>query len=209
MDTRLPQRAAMAEIYHRHPLSGVTPVTRVRSTLLSASLAALREHGHIERYREHVAPPVFERLQEVCMAPAWVPLELALLHYQACEGMRLDAEELAALGRGVSERIQGSFLATLARSARATGLSPWIPLGRFQVVVERVWEGGTLVVLKLGPKDAQVEILENPLMAIPYVRRAAAGVLSAALSLFARKLFVKVVRTPNPGVRADYRVTWV
>src|ERR1700754_1933092 len=72
-------------------------VTEVRNLVLQSSLAELKRHGHYDRYVKCIAA---ETLDDVTsrVAPGWVPVELALAHYQACEDMNLSNEELNVMG---------------------------------------------------------------------------------------------------------------
>src|SRR6476660_3061698 len=81
------------------------PVTAVRNFLIQASLAELKANGHYERYARLIAPDVLAELS-ASLAPGWIPMDLALRHYEACENMKLDATEFAAMGKHVGDRVR-------------------------------------------------------------------------------------------------------
>jgi hypothetical protein len=117
------------------------PVTAVRGTVVVSSLASLRMHGRYERYRELLDPAVRDDIIH-CVAASWLPLELALAHYHACDQLRLEQARLIEMGEFVGQKIQGTFMATLTRAFRAAGATPWSLLGQIDRLWARLMFGG-------------------------------------------------------------------
>jgi hypothetical protein len=156
----------------------VQPATTIRSTVLQSSLAALRARGHFDRWYAAVEPHHRDSIVE-SLAPSWLPIELALAHYAGCEALQLPNSEQLAIGESVGDRIQGTFIATLMKTARATGFSPLVLLKQFDRLFGRLFQGGSIEVIQTGPKDLEVEVRGMPLSRYAYFRTAFNGVVRA------------------------------
>lgn len=184
-------------------------LTTVRSTLIQSSLATLRKRGHFERYLQLIDPKHKAGLLET-LAPEWLPVELGIAHYQACDSLGLSSAELHEIGEDVGHRIQGAFIATLVRNARTLGLTPWVPLGQFKRLRERLMEGGAVGLTKTGPKDAVVDLRNVQLCKFEYFRVAFCGVITSAIKLGAGKsVRVRVTSVSNFDQRCVFACSWV
>ncbi|HEX6241330.1 MAG TPA: hypothetical protein VFZ61_10570 [Polyangiales bacterium] len=187
----------------------VAPVTSIRSTLIQSSLNTLRKRGHFERYLLHLDPRHRPTLLET-LAPEWLPIEVASAHYAACDALGLSAGELLEIGEDVGARIQGTFIATLVRKARTVGLTPWVPLGQFQRLWERLIQGGAVGLSKLGPKDCSVDVRLLPLCEYAYFRAAFCGVVASGIKLGAgRSVHVREQGINAFAQRCVLKAAWV
>jgi hypothetical protein len=169
----------------------------------------LIDRGLLQRYAAFLSPEHRTRLDE-SLAPEWLPLELGLAHYAACDSLSLSPSELQEIGEDVGIRLQGTFIGTLTRSARNVGLTPWVPLAQFARLKERLMQGGAVMVTKTGPKDATVELHQIELFKHTYFRVAYAGVIASLLKLGAGKsVSVRVGGGANFAQRCVYRCMWV
>jgi hypothetical protein len=186
----------------------VSPVTAVRNTLIQLSFASIRERGHMDRYLELLDSGVLDLIQSN-IAPGWQPIEVAMAHYAACEGLGLDQDEMLRTGQGVGDRLQGTFLSTLARSAKLSGMTPWVLLRNFDRIWSRVVQGGAVQVTQVGPKDAIVECHGMPLARYDYVRLGFSGFFIAGGRLVgARVVNAESVFGRCTADRLSYRVSW-
>jgi hypothetical protein len=192
------------------PIAAVIPsLTGVRSTLIQSSLNTLRRRGHFERYLELVDPLHKASLLET-LAPEWLKVELAHAHYAACDALELSAHELLEIGEDVGDRIQGAFIGTLVRRARAVGLTPWVMIPQFGRLRERLLQGGSMQVSKVGPKDITVDMRVLPLCEYAYFRAAFCGVVGTVIKLGAGKsVVVRIVNTSGFAKRCVFRCSWV
>ncbi|HEY6876619.1 MAG TPA: hypothetical protein VI299_01320 [Polyangiales bacterium] len=163
-------------IPHQQPLA---QATQIRSTVLQSSLATLRARGHYDDWYGRVDPAVRSEIVE-SIAPSWMPIQIAIAHYAACEAMTLPMSERMAIGEAVGDRIQGSFMVTLMKSARAAGLNPMILLGQFDRLYARLFQGGSVQLTQTGPKDVDMEIRGLPLCKFVHFRTGFTGVVRAA-----------------------------
>ncbi len=187
----------------------VDRVSQVRSTLIQSSLNALRQQGHFADYEARLDPVHRERVLG-SLGPEWLPLEVAEAHYQACDQLGLTPEQVQRMGEDVGDRIQGTFLGTLVRKARMVGLTPWLLLGQFERLWERLMTGGGVALYKVGPKDARVEIYNLPLARFPYFRSAFCGVISTGIRLGAgRAVSVKVSGARDFDQKLVFKAAWV
>ncbi|MDB4987942.1 MAG: hypothetical protein JWN04_3120 [Myxococcaceae bacterium] len=175
-------------------VSGTRGATQIRSTVLQSSVSSLRERGHFERWLTLVDLQYRATIVE-SLAPSWLPIEVALAHYTACEALMLPQTEQSAMGAAVGDRIQGTFLGTLMKSARAAGFNPMVLLSQFDRLYARLFQGGSVQLTQTGPKDMDIELRGNALCDYSYFRMAFAGVVRAGILLAGvRSSYVKPVR---------------
>jgi hypothetical protein len=186
----------------------LTRVTSFRSTLVISSLATLQERGLTARYFELLAPPQRERVRTT-IAGVWLPTELVVSHYRACDSLGLSQAEQLDIGRAVGVRIRGTLLGTLVGLAREGGVSPWTFLGRLDRLYERLVQGGGLSVERISPKDAVVEVHHVPLFEIPYFATAWRGVIQGMCELFCEKTYVKSGLLSKSPAKMKYVISWV
>ena len=174
------------------------PLTAVKNALLHASLAELREHGLYERYVSVIDPSVLRELQVASLAPGWVPIELAHLHYEACDRMQLAPEHFHALGQAVGYRVQNAFLVSLAKKVREANYDLWQAVGPLHRMWPRVFLGGSVQVWKLGPKDQLLEEKGYSLNRYEYYRRGHIAALTATYAALGSDATVRI-SSYNPG----------
>jgi hypothetical protein len=188
------------------PRDLIRRATAYRSTWVVSSLQTLRERGHFDRYDRALRTHREEILGTV--AGVWLPMAVARAHYEACEAVGLDADEQFEMGLAVGDRAQGSVLATVVKTARGAGVTPWTILP----LVDRLWRrganAGAGAVFRLGPKEARVEFVGCELFDIPYFRHAFRGVLYGIVARFCTKQYVHDV-APRPPGEAIFRLQWV
>lgn len=197
-ETVLPFRVAPDKTPH---------ATRIRSTLITASLDALRRHGHFDRYQK-LLPREERDVVLSCVAGVWLPIQVGIAHYTACDSLSLSADAIATMGSDVSERVQASFLATLAKLAKTAGVTPWTGLLQFQRLWDRVLDGGGVAVVKLGPKDARIDVVELPLIDIPYFHKAFRAFIVTGCQMFASRVYAHDARPRGRADWTSYRIAW-
>ncbi|MGO8992094.1 MAG: hypothetical protein ACLQVI_02110 [Polyangiaceae bacterium] len=189
------------------PPTGAVPVlTHVRGTLIVASLKALEQRGHLERYfaalaEEHRAP------MRAIIASSWVAEPLGTLHYAACDALHLPPHEVLAIGAEVGDRIRATFLGTILAVAREAGTTPWLFLERLPRLLTRICVGGAVAIYKLGPKEARAEWYGLPGLTIPYFQTAFRGANQAIIEFFCTKAYVSETKALRGGDWA-YRASW-
>ncbi len=188
------------------PEGSAQPVRALRSTLLISSLETLREHGHYPRYLERLDPRHRDAVV-YAVAGTWLPMEIAFAHYNACEALALGPDAQLAMYRGAGTRSLGTVLGTAVKLAKGVGVNPWTFLSQLDRAFFRAFQGGSVAVYRLGPKEARAEAANHPLLTIPYFRRGLGIVLERQLALFCRSIFVKLVDA-NPSTTVAYRASW-
>jgi hypothetical protein len=185
------------------------PVTALRSTLITSSLTSLRARGLFERYDQLQTSPHRHTLLNL-VAGEWLPLEVALAHYKACDALGLSMEEQIAIGKDVSRPIHETFLSLIVKAARGVGLTPWVLLAKGNSVQSRLCVGGGIRVSKLGPKSARVELARLPHLVIPYVRHGLVGLYAAGVELLARDVTARIVKSESfdPARLLVLRIDW-
>jgi hypothetical protein len=194
-------------VAHYESKSGPT-VLQVRGSLIASSLQTLRELGFFDGYIKLLPKDKHEPIL-FALASSWLPVELAMAHYGACEGMQLPEAELLKIGEHVSGRIMGTFLGTLMRSSRNMGASatPLVPLRQYNRLWERLMMGGGCTVQRSGLKDVSIESRGVPMFRYRYFRVAYAGLIKGAGMLFAKTVYTRVRKAGDDALTIE--VSWV
>lgn len=181
--------------------------TMVRSTLVAASIQSLRARGLYDRYAVRLAEADRNELA-TAVAGLWIPMSLAAAHYGACESLRLCPGEQLDIALKVGMRLHGTFLGAMLRMARTVGVTPWGALAYTDKLYERLFRGGGIAVTRVGPKDARVDMVGNPLCQTEYFRVGVRGVYQAALELFCERLTTREIPRRYPGLDMGVRISW-
>jgi hypothetical protein len=181
--------------------------TQFRSTWLSSSLRSLKERGLVDAYLERL-PPDYHEAVLAPVAGVWLPITVAVAHYSACDALSLSTPDVLAIGREATSRVHGTLLSTFVRLARNAGITPWTALPRLQELWSRIWIGGGVCVVKLGPKEARIEIAGWPCAKSTYCRVAMRGVLPGVLDLFCTKSYARDVPKLASDSTLAYVISW-
>ncbi|MBI2390191.1 MAG: hypothetical protein HYV09_11435 [Deltaproteobacteria bacterium] len=190
------------------PKERVPLVSAVRSTVIISSLTGLRAAG---RYDEYLAK-LERRFHDVVASPnpnAWLPLDFALAHYDACQRLDLEPAMIDEIGAQSGRFVNETLLSVLTRVSKEFGVTPWFALSNSNTLGARTWMGGSFAVWKLGPKEARLEWIQQPVARFPYFRRAFGGFTKAICGHFARAMFVSELPMPNKATEIAYRLSWV
>jgi hypothetical protein len=195
-----------SRIVTQHQSPGGPVVVQVRGSLLVSSLQTLRELGYYDRYlgglRKELHEPVL-----FALASSWVPIEVALGHYAACESMELEEQDLDAMGKHVGARIMGTFLGTLVRSSRIAASRPLLALQHYPRLWERLMSGGSCTVEQKGPKDALIDSRGVPMFRFRYFRVAYSALIRGAGGLLGRAVHTRITRSTDSAMGVF--VSWV
>jgi hypothetical protein len=169
-------------------------VTHMRGTLLANSLDSLRAISLYDRYLE-MLPPSHREVIPYTIAASWIPIDIALIHYETCDAMGLSEAELEKMGEMMAARVAETFLSTVLRTTRNAGVdSFWTVLKQNNRLLERMYQGGGMAVLKTGPKDLILENTGLPVVTSRYWRRAYVYYMKAIGDMFTKVTYVKLVR---------------
>jgi hypothetical protein len=200
--------AASTPILDYHSPDGPS-VKQVRSTLISSSVQTLREYALFERYLAAL-PKRFHDDILLTIAPTWLPVDVAMAHYGACDALGLTDQDLERIGESVSGRIMGTFLGTIVRSSRNVGATPLIPLRQYDRLWSRLMSGGSCLVKQTGPKDADVQSHGVPMFEYRYFRVAYHGVVRGSLGMFAKKVLTRSLAGTGGNPHVIFTgVSWV
>jgi hypothetical protein len=185
--------------------SALPAVTAIRSTLITSSLRTLEERGLIDHYFTLLAPEHTATLRGA-IAGTWLPVDVAVAHYRACNGLGLSTMEQLEMGRRVGEKIQGTLLGTLVAVAKQAGVTPWTFLEKLDRLYDRLTVGGGIAVTRVAEKDALIEIYKVPLFETAYFAHAWRGVIQGICDLFCTRAYVKAGRFA--GEKMTYVIAW-
>jgi hypothetical protein len=182
-------------------------VTRFRSTWLTSSLRALKGRGRLDEYFSYL-PAEHHEVVKGCVAGVWLPIEVAVAHYDACDRLLLPPSDVVAIGREVHGYAQATVFSLAVKLATGAGASPWTVFSQFRRLWERVWVGGGVGVIKLGPKEARLEVIGWPCSRSFYCRHALRGVVGGMLEMFCTKAYVTDIPGRCTPVTLGYRCAW-
>jgi hypothetical protein len=185
----------------------VPRATQFRSTWLSSSLRSLKERALLDAYLAHLPRKYHDAVLSTIVG-VWLPVEVAVAHYDACDALALSTNDVIAIGREATHHVHGTLLSTFVRLARGAGVTPWTVLTRLQDLWNRIWMGGGVSVAKLGPKEARIEIAGWPCAASLYCRVALRGVLPAIADLFCEKSYAREAKGLFSETTLGYVVSW-
>ncbi len=194
--------------FRGHATASTVPVaTRFRSTWLSSSIRALRERNLLDAYLAHL-PSAYHDSVLNSVVGVWLPTEVAVAHYEACDHLGLPTRDLLAIGSEVALHAQGTVFSVGVNLAKSAGVTPWSVLPRLPDIWYRVWIGGGVQLSKLGPKDARLHIVGWSCARTTYCRVAMRGVLHGLTALFCESSYVKEETPLCTGTTLGYRVAW-
>lgn len=186
----------------------IQPVSAVKHLVIQTSLAMLQRTGLFQRYRELIDPSVLQELQ-TALASAWAPIVLADAHYRACDDLGLTTEQLSALGQGVGVRLQETSLVTAAKKNRDSDFDLWNEVGSLHRMWARLYQGGSALIAKLGPKDLLIELRGFSLNRYRYHRYAQLASIGAAFTALGVQLeSIKVASYSAANDETQIRVVW-
>lgn len=183
----------------------VEPTHKARGMMISNSILMLRERELFDRYQAFLPPS--KREEVIATTPgSWVPIEIADLHYSACQKLGLSESEQFELGHAAGLRIRSAVLASIAKVARALGMEAWSAFKQYPRAWARLYMGGGVGVRKLGFKDARIDVVGFTLARIPYVRNGFRGTNQAGFELFSDRVEMKEVEASDDAFAI--RVRW-
>jgi len=190
------------------PRHRITPTARFRSTWLVASQNALRDCGFFDRYLE-LLPPAHREALMTPVVGMWLPNDVVVAHYEACDRLGLTSAERDAIARALVRPGTSTLFSVTGHLARQVGVTPWTPLAYSRRLWDRLCEGGAVVVYKEGPKEVRVELLGLTLAHIPYFRLTLRELALSVGKLFCSTLYVKEIYDEAQPNTLVFRGSWV
>lgn len=194
---------------HQSPQGAI--VKRVRGTLLAASLKVVKDENLFESYMREL-PREYEEAILYSVASSWLPVEVALVHYQTLDRLRVTDAAIERNASRVGARLGTTFMGNMVRVGQSAGIKPsgWGVLKHVDRVWDRVFEGGGCRVIRVGPKDALIEFCGIALAQCRYYRVAHVANVRGISQLFSSTNYVRSVRSrdQNPLTLA-VSISWV
>ena len=178
----------------------------VRSTLIAASIQALRQRGLYERWLANLSPEWRDRL---VMIPAgvWLPIDHAEAHYAACDRLGLVDDDILGMGNAVAELTQKTAFSLAARLVREAGATPVTMLGIMPRLWGRLFTEGAVGATQTGPKDARFSAEGISLAQFRYWRVGFRGIIFALVKPMCRTLIVR--EAGNSTETITFKMSWV
>ncbi|MDB4987943.1 MAG: hypothetical protein JWN04_3121 [Myxococcaceae bacterium] len=202
---QLPQDPSSEILVDHHSAAGPV-ITTVRGSLLVSAIERLKAYGHHERYLEKLPKALHDEMQ-FSLAMSRLPVELLVEHCRACDTLELSDAELLQLGSQTASSMAQAMLGALLRTA---GTTPLTVLGQTARIYERLFEGGSCMVYRTGPKDVCIEQSGNPLAPSRYFRTTAQGFYKSLAEMFSKTAYVKAARARHsPALAFAIELSWV
>jgi hypothetical protein len=190
------------------PKEPTPPVTHVRGTLLVASREQMSAVGAYEQYVAALADTTRDQLVGL-IAASWVPIELALEHFNAIDRLALPLDVVERATGAVAAKLQGTLLRTVAKTVQASGASPLSIVRTVGMLWGRTFKGGSMEVRPTGPKDGVIRLLGSPLLASRYHRTGVRVHVQVAADLFSERAVVREQSYKPAAQELTLRVQWV
>jgi len=185
--------ATSAGVFLPHVSSDVLLAKSVRGTVIHGSLSSLRKRGYAERYQLLLDPRHRQAISELAAA-SWLPIEVAIAHYRACDALNLGRVTIEEIGRETGLFVNQVVLSSLSQAHK---------------FLSRTWVGSSIAVYEIGPKEARLEWVQLPIATIPYARVAIGGFLGGIGGLFTTAMYVKDLAPTTTRPILTYKMSWV
>lgn len=189
------------------PRERVPMATKVRSTLITSSIGSVRARGLVDRYAA-LLPHEHREALLTAVAGVWLPIALGVAHYDACDRLGFSGAEQVSIGQEVGNRIQGTMLGVLLRTAKGAGMTPWTAILQTPRLWDRLFMGGGVSISKLGPKEGRLEIAGVPLAALTYFRAGFRGLAQSGCELFCERAYVTEVQRLCTPTALTLKISW-
>jgi hypothetical protein len=186
--------------------TAIVPAPQVRSTLIAASIQALRQRGYYDRWLANVSTEWRERLQ-LLPAGVWLPIDHGVAHYTACDRLGLDEGAILGMGNAVAELTQKTAFSLAARLVREAGATPLTMLSIMPRLWGRLFVDGAVGAYQTGPKDARFTAAGVSLARYDYFRVGFRGIVHALVKPMCRTLIVRETKHTTDSV--TFRMSWV
>ena len=130
------------------PRDRVPTATRVRGTVIVASLRGLRRCGHGDRYLQALDPRYHDVVASLTAA-TWLPIDFAMAHYRACDNLALNRATVEDIGSESGRFVKETVLNVVAKLSKESGVTPWFALANANKLCGRTWTGWASRVWKL------------------------------------------------------------
>ena len=188
--------------------SEIADARHFRSTWLTASQATLRERGLGERYEAAIEPEYKERVLSA-VAGVWLPMDVARAHYAAADSLHLPHDMLVDIGKTATLRANATTLQFISRLAQGVGVTPWTVLAQTPRLWANTCDDGGVGVLRVGPKEARVEVVGFPLASLEYNRITMRGIVLGVVALFCTKAYAREIPALTTSRTIGLRLSWV
>lgn len=181
-------------------------LSAVRRMLVHSSITELQDLSLYDRYCTEIPAASLERIHAL-IGPGWMPVELALDHYAACDRLHLDDKLILECGLRAGENMGRALL--VAGATNETGGSPWSLVGAYSRMGRRIYEGCSAQYVKVAANTLQIEHLQNPLFSFHYYRVAHTGFLQKSfISLGVKVSSVVFTRYRTEKEQIEVQISW-
>ena len=142
-------------------------------------------------------------------AGMWVPVELAVAHYTAIDGLKLDPSEIELIGADVANRTWKHILSPVAARAKRIGPKPREALTHTHESIDLNWRGGDARIFRERPNQALYEWVGQPCASIPYFVTSFGAFMGALMRLYSERASHQIVPDGCTPTTISLRLSWI
>jgi hypothetical protein len=182
----------------------------VRGSLIASSLQTLRELGHYDRYLA-LLPTGYRDTVLFALASSWLPIEAAACALPGLRRAEAGGRAADRHRRSGGQAHHGYVPGDPAAQRAQPGCCPdaLAALTQYHRVCERIIDGGTFMVIEVGPKDAIVQTRGLPLFEYRYFRTATLGMFRGGVGVFAKTCYARELPERSTRDSMAVSVRWV
>lgn len=184
------------------------PLSAVRRMLVHSSIAGLQADGLYELYSSLVPASSLAEIHAL-IGPGWMPVDLALAHYTACDRLGLSEKQILSYGMRAGDEMGNALLLANNQPSVPGAESVWAKILAFSRMGRRIHEGSSAQYVKLGENALLIEHRGNPMFSISYYRTAHLGFLRNTfnrVSIQVTDLKLSPYRSSDAHIEA--RISW-
>jgi hypothetical protein len=142
------------------------------------------------------------------LAGIWVPVALAVEHYQTMDRLELPKSTIEAIGAEVAERGFKTVLAAppLPQEGAPT---PWDVLRSAHRNLDTNRRGSDIMVTKEGPERATLVWAGQPCASVPYFVMSWGAFLRARVNLYCERAHHRIVRERCSSLDVVIELSWI
>lgn len=176
--------------------------------LVQSSVAELKLLGLYERYTACIDPLSLGEINDQ-IGPGWLSVELAMAHYRAVDAIGINDADVQQLGGTAGEKLARTLTVPTASSGPDSAISPWDLVGAFERLGKRIYDGGSIQYVKLGPKQLYIENIGNPLFSVHYYRLAHLAFMRRSFAtLGANVIEARITKFRITGALIEVSLAW-
>jgi hypothetical protein len=186
--------------------TGLRALEAVRGSILILDWRWLRSRNLMASYERALD----DRMLLEATATDWMSFPAATAHWRALDSLSLPPSEMEDVGRFVGKHVHSAFLTTLIRLAGELGVSPWSALRQCHKLWTRSWRGGGVVVRRVSPTAARIDVVSSgAIVPSRFFRASFRGAVADGIAQLCTRAHVVELEDERTSSAFALRASWV